>query len=247
MGWFDRIFGNSPQKNIEKWGLKSIDKMAQSADRMEALFWLNEEGSQESLLRLFRRFSFKHDKTIDDEEEKSWVYNALVEKGEDVLVPLEQYLLETDSLSWPLRILAQVATPQKRAQILEQICKQNPNEYTRDTTKKVQLLSWLGEHPSKENIDLLVPYLSDPSEEVRFTAVHALFLQQSSDGWVNNILELLVSKEEESRRIKLFIVEEFYKRQIPIPIEKVKQVHDILVRYAKNASFDSLGRIKLVE
>ena len=54
------------EKNIQR----ALNKYAQSADRWKALEALREDGSDEALYGLLRRFGMMYDKTIDDEQEK---------------------------------------------------------------------------------------------------------------------------------------------------------------------------------
>ena len=69
------------QRAREKNAGRAINKYAQSPDRMKALQSLRDDGSPEALYGLMRRFGMMYDKTIEDEQEKDWVFESLVEKG----------------------------------------------------------------------------------------------------------------------------------------------------------------------
>lgn len=245
MGWFGRLFGNSVEDEIEKRGIKTLDKMAQSDERIEALSWLNKEGSQRSLLKLFQRFDFKHEKMTEDEEEKTWVYDALLDRGSGILDALKLHVQSAQSLSWPLRLLSKIATDTEQLEIVKQICDKNPSEYARDVTKKMQLISWMGEHPDANKIEFILPYFNDPSEEVRFTAIDALLQQPLTQADLEKMLEVLVSPNEDSRRIKLFIMDEFHRKKIIIPTKYSKSILATLERYGKRGAIDSLGHLVL--
>ncbi|HNF99133.1 MAG TPA: hypothetical protein PK493_17675, partial [Pseudomonadota bacterium] len=64
---------------------RASDKHAQSPDRFRALELLRDDGSADAIIGLLRRFSFVYDKTIEDEQEKEWVYHELVAMGPKVL------------------------------------------------------------------------------------------------------------------------------------------------------------------
>ena len=85
--------------------------------------------------------------------------------------------------------------------------------YERDPTKKIQLLHHLGafEH-EKRGAGLVAPYLEDMDEGVRFAAVEALMRLKREDVAREPLLELFVSDEEESLRIRLEICEGFADR-----------------------------------
>src|SRR5213082_3292535 len=105
MGLFD-VF--SKERTRDRNASRAINKYSQSPDRMKALQALAADGSPEALYALLRRFGMMYDKTIDDEQEKDWVFETLVSKGGVVLDPLKKYLLAADSISWPLRLLDKI-------------------------------------------------------------------------------------------------------------------------------------------
>ena len=75
---------------------------------------LRDDGSAEALYALMRRFGMMYDKTIEDEQEKEWVFEWLVEKGELSLPALKKYMISADSISWPLRLLDKVVDGRRR-------------------------------------------------------------------------------------------------------------------------------------
>src|SRR5690349_10025048 len=87
----------------------ALNKYAQSGDRFKSLQALRDDGSEEALYGLLRRFGMMYDKTIEDEQEKDWVFEVLAEKGQTILPSLKKYLATADSISWPLRLLDKVA------------------------------------------------------------------------------------------------------------------------------------------
>ena len=72
-------------RNLQKMIQRASDKHAQSPDRFRALELLRDDGSPEAVIGLLRRFSFVYDKTIEDEQEKEWIYHELVGMGTKVL------------------------------------------------------------------------------------------------------------------------------------------------------------------
>jgi hypothetical protein len=210
MGLFDLLSkegrkAGTLRRNLER----AVKKDAQHPDRMRALEILREEGSPEAVYGLLRRFSFVYDKTIEDEQEKDWVFHSICELGESVLPMLRRYLNDAVSISWPLRILEQIATPDQIHEIVVELCQRNDNEYVRDPTKKIQLLTFMGEHRDERFSALLVPYLEDMDEGVRFKAVESLLKQKNETVAREPLLRHFVKPEEESGRIKIRIAEGF--------------------------------------
>jgi HEAT repeat protein len=192
-------------KNIER----ANNKYAQSGDRLKALEALAADESVEALYGMLRRFSLMYDKTIEDEQEKEWVFETLVSKGKTALPAVRKYLLSADSISWPLRLLDTIASKEEEIAAIEEIIARHEPGYERDPSKKIQMLSHLGglKHPKAPG--LVAPYLKDMDEGVRFTAVEALLRQKNEEVAREPLLELFVSDAEESLRIRLRICEGF--------------------------------------
>ena len=205
------------RRGLQKTIHRASDKHAQSMDRWKALEQLRDDGSEEAMLGLLRRFSFNYDKTIEDEQEKEWVFETLAGMGAKVLPALRTYMRDTDTLAWPLKILERVCQGDDFLQTLRTLCEWNDNSYVRDPSKKIQLVHFLGEHRRVEIATMIVAYLEDVDEGVRFKAVEGLLFQLGGDKGVADLavreavlgplIALLGNPAEESRRIKVRIVE----------------------------------------
>jgi hypothetical protein len=211
MGLLDIFFSKERRdqrartKNIER----ALKKYSQSADRSRALEALANDGSDEALYGLLRRFGFRYDKTIDDEQEKEWVFEALVSKGKAALPAVRRYLLSADSISWPLRVLDKIASEDEEMAAIEEVLAKHEPGYERDPTKKIQLLNHLGQLKHERAAAHIVPYLKDMDEGVRFAAVEALVRHKREDLARDALLDLFTSDAEESLRIRLRICEGF--------------------------------------
>lgn len=201
----DKRDQRSRTKNIER----ANNKYAQSPDRMKALESLADDGSDEALYGMLRRFALRYDKTIEDEQEKEWVFETLVAKGKAALPAVRRYLLSAESISWPLRVLDQIASPEEEIAALEEVLARHEPGYERDPTKKVQLLNHLGQIKNDRAAALAAPYLKDMDEGVRFAAVETLLRRKDEGVARDALLELFVSDGEESLRIRLRICEGF--------------------------------------
>jgi hypothetical protein len=207
MGLFDRF---SKDGGVERATKKVLNKHAQSADRFSALEKLRDVGTEDAMYGMARRFSFVYDKTIEDEQEKEWVEQALVAFGDRALKPLARYLKEAESLAWPLRVLDKIARPEQVLEILDQLLEREEPGYTRDPSKKLQMLSFLGDWKRAGDADVarrVVPYLADFDENVRFQAIEAIHHHPEEGAAKGPLLDALVRPEEESRRIKVRIAE----------------------------------------
>ena len=207
MGFLD-LFGGGKGR-LGRHIARAKNKDAQSADRFASLEALRDDGSPEAIEGLLSRFTMRYDKSIEDEQEKEFVFDAVVKMGKPILPPLQKHLRGADSISWGLKVLHEVATPDEAWPILADLCERNDNTYTRDPSKKIQLLVFLGEQPDPRASKALLPYLSDMDEGVRFVTVEALLRQKDPELAREPLLQLLTNEKEESRRIKKRIIDGF--------------------------------------
>jgi HEAT repeat protein len=210
MGLFD-IFSKEKREERARAGniQRATNKYAQTGDRYKAMEALATEGSDEATYGLLRRFGMMYDKSIEDEQEKEWVFDTLVSKGESALPAVKRYLVSADSVSWPLRVLQKVA-PSKDAEldvVAEVLARHEPG-YERDPTKKIQLIRHLGLMKHPRGAALVLPYLADMDEGVRLASIEALLTLKSEEAR-DRLLELFVSDAEESLRLRISIAEGF--------------------------------------
>ena len=207
MGFLD-MFGGGKGR-LAKHIARAKNKDAQSADRFSSLEALRDDGSPEAVEGLLSRFTIRYDKSIEDEQEKQFVFDELVKMGSSILSPLQKHLRNAESISWGLKVLHEVAPPDQAWPILADLCERNDNTYTRDPSKKIQLLVYLGEQSDPRAAKALVPYLTDMDEGVRFVTVEALLRHKDVDSAREPLLQLLTNDKEESRRIKKRIIDGF--------------------------------------
>jgi hypothetical protein len=189
---------------------RALNKYAQSGDRYRAMEALAVEGSDQATYGLLRRFGMMYDKSIEDEQEKEWVFDTLVSKGESALPAVKRYLIAAGSVSWPLRVLQKIA-PSKDAEldIVAEVLTHHEPGYERDPTKKIQLIRHLGLMKHAKAPALVAPYLGDMDEGVRFTTVEALLGLKNEAEARDKLLELFASDAEESLRLRIRIAEGF--------------------------------------
>jgi hypothetical protein len=211
MGLFDLLSKDKRDERARTRHVKeAVNKYAQSADRMKALEALADDGSDDALYGLLRRFGMMYDKSIEDEQEKEWVFETLVSKARSALPAVKKYLFSADSITWPLRVLDKIAqNVDEELAFVQEVMERHEPGYERDPTKKMQLLHHLGTLKHARAAELAAPYLKDMDEGVRFTAVETLVRQKNEAAAREPLLELFASDEEESLRIRLRIAEGF--------------------------------------
>ena len=210
MGFLD-MFGGGKGR-LGKHISRAKNKDAQSADRFHSLEVLRDaanDGHDEAIEGLLSRFTMRYDKSIEDEQEKQFVFDELIKLGGKVLPELQKHLRNAESISWGLKVLHDIATPEQAWPILADLCERNDNTYARDPSKKIQLLVYLGEHSDARAAKALIPYLQDMDEGVRFVTVEALLRHKDAESAREPLLQLLTNDKEDSRRIKKRIIDGF--------------------------------------
>lgn len=208
----------SKDRGLKKAIERVQNRHAQSPDRWAAMEKLRDIGTEEALYGLCRRFSFAYDKTIEDQQEKSWVVDTLASKGEAALAPLRRYMKGAQSLGYPLAALARIATGDTALEIIDELLADEEPGYTRDPKRRIDIIEWLGEWDGADNGEIarrVTPYLEDFDENVRFKTIETL-AHRPHESANEPLLAALVREEEESRRVRQRIAEVLAETKAPL-------------------------------
>jgi hypothetical protein len=242
----------SKERALQKTIEKATNKLAQQPDRWGALEKLREDGSEDALFGLCKRFGVTSMKGVEDEQEKSWVVDILVEKGtaipaavpgqtteqreqgriknrDTVLGALVRYMKNAEQLAFPLKVVERVAEHAKVIEIVEQLFASEPPGYVRMPERRIDLIKWFTEWKGAtddEVIPRITPYLPDFDENVRFTAIDGLATRDPGR-IAGPLVDALVRPEEESGRIRRTIVEVLERTKAPLG-ERAPQVAAML-------------------
>lgn len=213
------VFGLfSKEKSLQRTISRATNKLAQQADRFPALESLVADGSEEALYGLCKRFSITSSKSVEDEQEKAWVVDSLVAKGESALPALRRFIKSAEILSFPLRVLERIADKAKVLEVVDEVLASEPPGYVRHPERRIDLVRWLSEWQggsSDEIAKRLLPYLADFDENVRFAVIEGLAQHDAPE--VHEPLVLaLIRPEEESGRIRRRLVEVLAEKKIPL-------------------------------
>jgi HEAT repeat protein len=224
------VFGLfSKERALQRTIEKATNKLAQQPDRWGALEKLREDGTEDALFGLCKRWSVTSLKGVEDEQEKAWVVDILVEKGDTSLAPLVRYMKTAEQLSFALRVLEKIADHDKQLVVIDELLKSEPPGYVRMPDRRIDLIKWFGEHPGMTDDDViprLVPYLADFDENSRFGAIEGLAGRDPAR-IVGPLIDALIRPEEESGRIRRTIIEALQRTKAPLG-ERASQVANML-------------------
>ncbi|ABC81064.1 HEAT repeat domain-containing protein [Anaeromyxobacter dehalogenans] len=206
MGLFD-LFGSKEereQNQLRKLAKKLTERYGPPENRQKVIEQLGEMATPGALGTLCLRFTVRAEPGITDDEEKETARGILVAAGQEALGPVEAFIREQESgIAWGLRVLAQVAPPEKVVETVVKELARLSRSYTRDPEKKLVLLTWLAEHAGPEadaGLEAaLLPLLEDFSDDVRIGAARVLSGRAPSEPARDALIQLLLRDRDNAR------------------------------------------------
>jgi HEAT repeat protein len=224
------LFSKDKNSGVAKTVERATNKLAQQADRMAALDKLRDDGTEESLLGLCKRWSVTSSKGVEDEYEKTWVVDSLVGHGAAAWAPLQKYMKSAEQLSFALRAMERIAHSPSNADntgkvpaadalvFVDELLASEPPGYTRHPERRIDLIRWLAEWKaasSEQTVPRLAPYLADFDENVRFAAIDGLSAHDAAL-IAAPIAAALAKPDEESGRIRRTLAELIASKKLPL-------------------------------
>ncbi len=218
------------------------NKFGFGEDRHRAMEFFKELGGREGAVGLLERFMINTDASIRDEEEKQEVFEILVGFGAAVIPAIEEYLNRKDAASvpitWPLKVLAAVASPDEAVAVIIRALTRLGTSYTREPERKALLVSQLAEYNDPRVVPALIPFLHDHRDEVQIETLEAL-TRKADETAREAMLQLLVDEDTPVR----------LRASVALALQKLgwdvrgyrKKVEGIL---PEGMSVDRSGRIK---
>lgn len=205
------------QARLERLIRKIENRYAQSGDRYDAMQRLLKINTIPAIVGLLRRFTIASSKSIEDEEEKGWIYRRLTGlEPAMVLSAVKQHCLSSELIEsdgperqagwgWALRIVEDLADEDQEWDILNALLEKHPPGYERNPAKKLQLLTHISEIDNPRVPEILASYLEDQDENLRFYCVEAL-IDIADERSVEPLVKRLGNPDEDSLRLRTAIL-----------------------------------------
>ncbi len=155
---------------------------------------------------LLLRFKSTITSGITDREEKDYILDLVVSKGELALPPIQAYLEHEDEIRFPLIALSRLASPETCVGVVVGILEKIGIPGVRTIPKTLQLLQFLEEFTDRRIAERAVLLLEDADDDIRVAAATVLGQQNEDEQARIALLEALVN-EEESIRLQNAIME----------------------------------------
>lgn len=183
------------------------ERYAQPEPRMDAAERLVGIGTPEAIYQLARRFTITSGNLEQDDKEKRWVRDLLVELGDSAIQPLRRYLKGHDEITWAMDALAKLVPAEELAAFLFEVLQDGDPVAIRGS-KAVQVLDFLAGLGAGGLATGVARCLRSADDTVRIAAVAAL--RTYGDAATREpLLEAFVSEEEDSVRVRIAIAEVF--------------------------------------
>ena len=201
------------------------------------------KGNQEAIAGLIARFGVNAEPTTEDEKEKEWVFDALLEIGRPVLEPLKRTMRTAEGVNWAHRTLRGIVSEEEYKKELLDVLSDFDTEYERNPDRKLQTIMALSEIDGDEISEALIRFLSDVDETVRFQTVSAL-ARHGQELAREPLLNTMC--EDESIRIRNETIDAFCKLEWLVTGHK-KKVESVLTpayKLEKSGKIVKLGKYK---
>ncbi len=177
------------------------ERYAQPEARASAAERLLAIGTPEAIYHLTRRFTITSGNLEQDDQEKRWVRDLLIERGAPAVEPLKRFLRGHDEVTWAMEALKALLPEDELADFLFTVLGDGDPVMIRGP-KAVRILDFLADLPVPGAARNAARCLESPDDTVRMAAVQAL--GEYRDPEAREIaLEALASDEEDSVRVRI--------------------------------------------
>jgi hypothetical protein len=200
MGLFDFITGDKPTpKNIQKQVTKVKERYSQPEYRRLAMEKLLEWNEPDTLDAVMQRFTVVVQSPHWDENEKRWLVEELVERGESAKEAITRFLRKENHIAFAAKALKQLVNPEDYvSELRDALLARTPAEH-RSVQGKQELIACLGEVADKSELDVVGQYLDDHGDDVQCAAIDVI--ENNKVDSVFDRLTEMVTEEFHSARV----------------------------------------------
>lgn len=201
MGLLD-IF-TSKERQFKKHAARVATKKSQNPDRWVSLRTLGDMKTEEAARALLARFTFRIDPSITDQEEKELAMQGIVGAGDAAIAPVREFLEESDSIAWPVKMLQPLVGDEVLIEYLLAELETMGTDYERDPQKKVDLLAFLEDRVDARIRPAVERFLEDANENARFHAAGAILAQEDAAESREKLLDAFLAEEGVRVRVRV--------------------------------------------
>ena len=214
MGLFDFFSkDNKDSRAIGRWGKKLMNKYQQTGERKRAIEALTAIGTEEAVVQLLKRYEYRTEATILDEEEKELVHQSVLSLGDRAIPGLKQYINTQVYVYWPIKALRQIVGDHAAAGLVLEALEAVEDTFGTNQSRREQLVDNLRSVADDERVyKKLKELLEDDSEEIVIRAIDGLSAR-NDDPEVSLVVVPLVVNDATSVRVRTMILELIIEQQ----------------------------------
>ena len=203
--WFSKEAKTN--RSVERWGKRLGEKYLQTQERKRAIDALAEIGTEEAVVALLKRYQFRIDSTIADEDEKQHVYDVIVALGRGAVPGILAYIRTDPAVYWPLKALRTIVGDEETVTHLLATMDSIEDTYGVNRDRMQQLVDNLREYAEDPRVyQRLLVLVNDEDEDNVLRAIDGLAARKGDPSVPDTIVPLLL-KPETSYRLRTLIME----------------------------------------
>jgi hypothetical protein len=217
-----RTFNEKREKRSIAKNLKTIkNPKAIKDDRALAIdFFCNFKDPKIAIPALLQRFEYSLDHGINDSREKESTLKGIVSFGDKGKEIIEEHILSTLKIAWPLKIYEQLASEKELLDLLLSCLDYSEVDFDHNKLdKNYDILCRLRDFKITGEAQKVTHFLKQHDERLRFAAIE-LLLGQEDDDITKDLEKFIFDTSSENIRIRQAIIEKFIKENRKISNKK---------------------------
>ncbi len=198
------LFGLFGGSKIDRLVKKLTNAWVQTQERQRIMHVLADMGTEDALFGLLKRFSYRTEQSIVDEDEKQIALRLTVAAGQTAIPSIERYVEQFDRVYYPLKALKEIAGIDVAVALILRVLDKAEAYDGRVNEQKNQLVSNLRDFQHPLIQERLLTLCGDENDEVRLKAIDALSTYGEQVALAAIAARLLDEKESPSVRAVLF-------------------------------------------
>ncbi len=233
--WFSKE--GKETRAVTRWGNKLMGKWQQTAERKRAIEALTEIGTEEAVVALLKRYQYRTDATITDEEEKKMVYECVVSLGPSAVPGLCHFIATETAIYWPVKALRGIVGDEEAGTQLLKALEEIPDSFGVNKERRQQLVANMREFVAADDriYGRLFELLEDDDEDIVIRAVDGLCTRGAVKEVVNRVVPLLTA-ETTSIRLRTLITELMIEQEWNVKVFKKRLAGKIPEAYFIDAT-----------
>lgn len=197
---FLNLFDKKPsEKAIEKQMRYAKEPYAQPEYRRAAMEQLLKWDTEAALDAVLQRLTSVVQSPHWDEEEKRWLMDEMITKGEAGKQALIRFIMKHNEVSYAIKALHKLTSKEEITQVLIEALQHRPPEDHRSSLGKTELIAALQEQEGQHVISALLPYLDDLHDDVQCITMDVLTTKKASEAYPR--LVQIISDDTRSPRV----------------------------------------------